>query len=492
MIFINFKNEFNFEYDIQALIRGFYPGEELKSIMPGENIEACDESVRFIVSFYYYEKIINIEVEDGAGNVLKSKSVENDYSDRKETKNILKRALYDVLSGITGKELPWGTLSGIRPTKITSALLESGMDKEKAKNYIKKTYYISEEKANLSLEISANEIEILKDIDYEQGYSLYIGIPFCPTTCLYCSFTSYPITRYKEKVWDYIEAVCKEIDYISDEFKDKILNTIYIGGGTPTTLEPEMLDKLLSKIVSSFNLSNLKEFTVEAGRPDSITADKLKVIKKYNVTRISINPQTMKQETLDIIGRRHSVSQVVESFKCARELGFDNINMDFIMGLPGESIEDVRYTMEETKKLMPDSITIHSLAIKRAARLNIFKDKYKDYEYVNGEENMQLTSKNAKEMGMEPYYLYRQKNMTGNMENVGYSVAGKAGIYNILIMEEKQPIIALGAGASTKLVYQDGERIERVENVKDVDEYINRVEEMIERKRGAIREWKKI
>lgn len=492
MIFINFKNEFNFEYDIQALIRGFYPGEELKSIMPGEKIEACDESIRFIVSFYYFADNINIEVEDCSGNILIDKRVKTDYSDRKETKNILKRALYDVLSEITGKELPWGTLSGIRPTKITSALLESGMKKEIAKKYIKDTYYISEEKAKLSLEISANEIEILKEIDYEQGYSLYIGIPFCPTTCLYCSFTSYPITRYKEKVWAYIDAVCKEIDYISEEFKDKILNTIYIGGGTPTTLEPEMLDKLLGKIVNSFNLCDLKEFTVEAGRPDSITVDKLKVIKKYNVTRISINPQTMKQETLDIIGRRHSVSQVIESFKCARGLGFDNINMDFIMGLPGESIEDVKYTMEETKKLMPDSITIHSLAIKRAARLNIFKDKYKDYEYVNGEENMQLTYKTAREMGMEPYYLYRQKNMTGNMENVGYSVKGKAGIYNILIMEEKQPIIALGAGASTKLVYPGGERIERVENVKDVNEYINRIEEMIERKRGAIIEWKKI
>ena len=491
MIFINFKNEFNFEYDIQALIRGFYPGEELKSIMPEQTIEACDESVRFIVSFYYFADKIQIEVDDVSGKRISDISVEVDYSDRKETKNVLKRALYDVLSELTGKKLPWGTLSGIRPTKITSALLEAGVDKEEAKKYIQDTYYISEEKANLSLEISVNEIEILKNIDYEQGYSLYIGIPFCPTTCLYCSFTSYPISRFKEKVRFYIDAVCKEIEYISDEFKDKKLNTIYIGGGTPTTLEPDMLDVLLNKVTTSFDMTYLQEFTVEAGRPDSITKEKLEVIKKYNVTRISINPQTMKQETLDIIGRRHSVEQVVDSFKCARELGFDNINMDFIMGLPGESIDDVRHTMKETKKLMPDSITIHSLAIKRAARLNIFKDKYKDYEYVNGEENMKITGDTARELGMEPYYLYRQKNMTGNMENVGYSAKGKSGIYNILIMEEKQPIIAIGAGASTKIVYPGGERIERVENVKDVDEYINRIDEMIERKRGAIREWRK-
>lgn len=491
MIIINFKNEFNFEYDIQALIRGFYPGEELKTIMPQQSVGACDESVRFIVSFYYYNDYLEISVDDIDSNNIKKVNEKIQYSDRKDTKNVLKRVLYDVLSEITGKKLAWGTLSGIRPTKITSALLEKGLSTEDAKKIIKNTYYISEEKADLSLKISANEMDILRDIDYENGYSIYIGIPFCPTTCLYCSFTSYPISRFKDKVKAYIEAVCKEIDYVSSEFKDKKLNTIYIGGGTPTTLDADMLDILLKKVNSSFNKEYLKEFTVEAGRPDSITREKLLVIKNNQVTRISINPQTMKQQTLDIIGRRHSVEEVIEAFEVARELGLDNINMDFIMGLPGEDILDVKHTMEETKKLMPDSITIHSLAIKRAARLNIFRDKYKDYEYINGEENMQITAKAAREMNMEPYYLYRQKNMKGNMENVGYAVKGKAGIYNILIMEEKQPIIALGAGASTKLVYSGGDRIERVENVKDVDEYIRRIDEMIERKRGAIREWRK-
>lgn len=491
MIIINFRNEFNFEYDIQALIRGFYPGEDLKSVMPQETIEAYDESVRFIVSFCYFNECLEISVDDIKGKNILSKKSSIDYSDRKETKNVLKRALYDVLSEITGKELPWGTLSGIRPTKITSALLESGMNKEDVKKTIKDTYYISEEKAELSLEISSNEIEILKNIDYEKGYSIYIGIPFCPTTCLYCSFTSYPISRYKKKITDYISAVCKEIEYIAEEFKDRKLNTIYIGGGTPTTLEPDMLDVLLSNVEESFCLDYLEEFTVEAGRPDSITREKLEVIKNHKVTRISINPQTMKQETLDIIGRRHTVDDVRKSFEIARNLGFDNINMDLIMGLPGEDLIDVKNTMNEIKKMNPDSITVHSLAIKRAARLNIFKDKYKDYSYINGEENMQITGKTAREMGMEPYYLYRQKNMAGNMENVGYSTRGKAGIYNILIMEEKQPILAIGAGASTKLVYPDMERIERVENVKDVDEYIRRVDEMIERKRGAIEEWRK-
>ena len=228
----------------------------------------------------------------------------------------------------------------------------------------------------------------------------------------------------------------------------------------------------------------MQEFTVEAGRPDSITREKLKVLKKHGVSRISINPQTMKQETLDIIGRKHTVTQVIEAFNMAREEGFDNINMDFIVGLPNEGIDDVRYTMEETLKLNPDSITVHSLAIKRAARLNMFKDEYKELSIENNREIMTLTAEYAKKMGMDPYYLYRQKNIAGNMENVGYAKEGCEGIYNILIREEKQTIIALGAGSITKYVYPDGERIERVDNVKNVDLYIERIDEMIERKKN--------
>ncbi len=497
MIFIRFENEFNFEYDIQALIRSFYPGEQLKTIMPGQTIdlEAYSEQVRFIVSFYYLVRgnkndIIKITVCDHKDNILSTMEAVTDYSDRVDTKNVLKRALYDVLSPLAGKTLPWGTLSGIRPTKITSRLLESGMNMADAKEYLQNTYYISDEKADLSLLISKNEMDILSKIDYKNGYSIYIGIPFCPTTCLYCSFTSYPISMYRQKVRSYIDAMCKEIDFVSKEFSDKHLNTIYIGGGTPTTLEPDMLDILLSTIREKFDFSYNLEFTVEAGRPDSITREKLEVLKKYNVSRISINPQTMKQQTLDIIGRRHTVTQVVDAFNMARELGFDNINMDFIVGLPEETIEDIADTMNKTIEMHPDSVTIHSLAIKRAARLNIFKEEYDRYTYNNSEEIMNLTRKSAQAMGLEPYYLYRQKNMTGNMENVGYASNGKAGIYNILIMEEKQPIIAIGAGASTKIVYPDGKTIVRVENVKDVDEYISRIDEMLERKKKAVGDWR--
>ena len=232
---------------------------------------------------------------------------------------------------------------------------------------------------------------------------------------------------------------------------------------------------------TSFDLSHLQEFTVEAGRPDSVTKEKLEVLKKYGVDRISINPQTMKEETLTLIGRRHTVEDVKRVYQMARELGFDNINMDLIVGLPNETLEDVTNTMKEIFKLKPDNLTIHSLAIKRAARLNMYKEKYGELKLENSDETMNVTEEYARKMGLTPYYLYRQKNMSGNMENVGYAAEGKAGLYNILIMEEKQTIVALGAGSSTKAVFED--RIERAENVKDVETYIANIDEMIERKK---------
>lgn len=232
---------------------------------------------------------------------------------------------------------------------------------------------------------------------------------------------------------------------------------------------------------------------MEAGRPDSITREKLMALKKNGISRISVNPQTMKQQTLDIIGRHHTVDDTINSFKLARELGFDNINMDLIMGLPEETLDDVRHTMELVKEMAPDNVTIHSLAVKRAARLTIFKDRYSDMQMVNTQEHMDLCAAYCKQMGLEPYYLYRQKGMAGNMENVGYAAKGKAGVYNILIMEEKQTIVACGAGASTKRVWPvpnpDGtHRIDRCENVKDVGQYIARIDEMIERKQRLFEE----
>lgn len=471
-------NRSDFEYDVWTLVRAFYNDTEVLT-----NPEKTDEnSIEFTIDVKVSNSKVSISIT-GDEKIKLSEKI--DDNERKEVKNVLKRTIYKALTLKSGKELPWGTLTGIRPVKLAVGLMEQdeNLSDDDIRKRLKDTYFISDEKLDLSLEIAKNEIELLKDIEYKEGYSLYVGIPFCPSTCLYCSFTSYPISKYKDMTDDYVVALEKEIDYAANEFKFKTLNSVYIGGGTPTTLSPEQLDRLLSKIRSSFDMANSKEFTVEAGRPDSITREKLEVLKKHNVSRISINPQTMKDETLKIIGRHHTVEQIKEAFFLAREMGFDNINMDFIVGLPNEDVEDVRYTMEEVKKLNPDSITIHSLAIKRAARLNMFKDDYKELSSTNNQEIMKLTENAARDMGMVPYYLYRQKNMAGNMENVGYSVPGKMGVYNILIMEEKQTIIALGAGSMTKYVYPDGERIERVENVKNVEQYIERIDEMIDRKR---------
>lgn len=466
-------NRPEFEYDIHSLIKAFYPKEDV-SVSAEE--KAFDVPAILQMDISYYDDRICIAWQEN-----RYAAFPIDFMDRIETKNKLKQQLYRMLSEYTGKTLPWGTLTGIRPTKIPMKLLEEGRSRAEIHRYMEDTYFTSEEKIELATDIAKRELALLKKIDYENGYSLYIGIPFCPTNCLYCSFTSYPLTVWAKRVDDYLSALEREIDFVSEKFAGKHIDTVYIGGGTPTTLEPHQLDRLIRKIKASFNLSGCLEFTVEAGRPDSITAEKLRVLKEHGISRISINPQTMKQETLQLIGRHHTVEQTVESFHMARELGFDNINMDLIMGLPAETLSDVRNTMERLAELGPDNITVHSLALKRAARLNIYKEDYKGYEMVNTQEHMDLTASFAEDMGLFPYYLYRQKGMAGNLENVGYAKPGKAGIYNVLIMEEVQDIVALGAGSISKRIYKDG-KIERCENVKDVAQYIERIDEMIERK----------
>lgn len=469
-------NQDLYEQDIRPLFMAFFSGEAI-AVRQLEDAESeWDKQLQVI----YREKTVKLLFKDKKGAILEDQ-IQVDYSDHKETKNRIKRMLYTMLSRYTQKEMPWGSLTGIRPTKIAMGMLEQGMSDKEILQCYQEEYFCSKRKAQMSLEIAKREKELLSKIDYIDGYSLYIGIPFCPTTCLYCSFTSYPIGKWKKRVDEYLDAVEKEIDFTVKHFGHKKLNTIYFGGGTPTTLTAEQLDRILTKVNKSFDLQYLQEFTVEAGRPDSVTKEKLEVLKRQGVTRISINPQTMKQETLKIIGRQHTVEQVKEVFAMAREVGHDNINMDLILGLPNETMEDVKNTMEELKKLGPDNITVHSLALKRAARLNMFKDDYRDYKMENSDEQINLTEDYARELGMNPYYLYRQKNMSGNLENVGYAVTGKEGIYNILIMEEKQTIVALGAGATTKAVF--GDRIERCENVKDVKTYLEKIDEMIERKR---------
>ena len=478
-------NDTAYEQDIRELLMAFYPGETFVH----EKQDDVDFYVEGTCTQNADETKFGLKITDPAGTVADETVFPIDYDVRLNAKTTIKKELYGMLKKRTGKELPWGTLTGIRPTKIAMTRLDQGEDEESIRSFMRDMYLTRKEKIDLSVEVAKRERELLSHIDYETGYSLYVGIPFCPTTCLYCSFTSYPIGAWEKKVHLYLEALFKELDYVAEKMKRRTLDTVYFGGGTPTSLKAEELDALLTKIENTFDLSKVQEFTVEAGRPDSITEDKFKVLRAHNISRISINPQTMKQATLDLIGRHHTVDMVKEKFRMARDLGFDNINMDLIVGLPGEDKAMVEHTLEEVRRLAPDSLTVHSLAVKRAARLNMFKDKYQEMTFENNQEIMDMTMKTAYEMEMGPYYLYRQKNMKGNFENVGYAKVDKAGIYNILIMEEKQPIIALGAGGSSKLVFDHGRRIERAENVKDVTNYISRIDEMIERKRAGIQKW---
>ena len=460
--------DMTFEQDIRELLMAFYPEE--KYIYTNEDV-----FLSLFLSKKSIEYHIKIKSED---NVLEFSSPLRET--KFDTKNDLKRNIYINLLKLGNKELPWGTLTGIRPTKIVMEMLENDMSLEDIKKHLKEVYLVSDKRIKLCTDTAKNEFNILKKIDYKNGYSLYIGIPFCPTRCLYCSFTSYSIAQWKKDTDTYVEALCKELLAVSKMYKGKKLQTVYMGGGTPTSLEGYQLSKILNVVKKNFDLSNLLELTVEAGRPDSITREKLEALKEVGVDRISINPQTMQQKTLDLIGRYHTIEDIFESYKLAGEVGFENINMDFIIGLNGEILEDVIDSFTKVKSFAPESITIHSLALKRAARLNTEnKREIMDNDLILSMIN--TATDTCADLGLEPYYLYRQKNMAGNLENIGFSKPGKECLYNILIMEEKQTIIACGAGTSSKIVFGDG-RIERIENVKDPKLYIERLDEMIMRK----------
>lgn len=465
-------NNSKLEYDVHALVRSFFPEYEVSFKEEGEialrmEIHVGDTQADFIFGAQSY-------------------TLEGGDLD----KNAFKLSFYRALCDVTGKTLPWGNLTGIRPTKIAMEGITKGRTDEEIKAFLEGEHDVSKEKQELCLQIAHREKAILDSFDYEKGYSLYIGIPFCPTTCLYCSFTSFPIAAYRKKVPAYIAALKKELIETAALMKGRHLETVYMGGGTPTSLNAEELSEILTCLSEHFDLKGVREFTVEAGRPDSITRDKLETLYRGGVNRISVNPQTMNDETLRLIGRNHTVEMLKDSFNLAREIGFDNINMDIILGLPGETKEMVQHTLSEIVKMHPDSLTVHSLAIKRASRLNQMMKQKEISCLKNTDELMELAMQAARSMSMSPYYLYRQKNMSGNFENVGYAGDDKVGLYNILIMEEVQSIVACGAGTVTKRVWTLGDggsglvgRIERCDDVKDVELYIAEIDEMIERKR---------
>lgn len=378
---------------------------------------------------------------------------------------------------------PWGILTGIRPAKIATKLLDEGMSDDEVISYFINECGTTYEKASLALE-AAKALRPIRDDMYQDGVSIYIGIPFCPSRCLYCSFVTNGTKQAAALMPEYIEALKKEIKYTADiiSHNGTPVETVYIGGGTPTTLTPRLLEEMIDCLYDSCDLSKMKEFTVEAGRPDTITEEKLKILKKYNVDRISINPQSMNDSTLKIIGRAHSADDIREAMKMARHCGFDNINMDVIAGLPGEDMEMFKYTLSEVEKLEPEDTTVHTMSIKRSSRLNEYLD---EYDLAKGElvaEMVSYARKYLAEGGKFPYYMYRQKNQLGNLENVGYSKPGFESLYNLYIMEEIQTIISLGCGGVTKTVDIETNRIERIFNVKEAKDYIERLDEMLHRK----------
>lgn len=397
-------------------------------------------------------------------------------------RNAAKRYLYDALAEATGYRPEWGTLTGVRPAKLaTEMLYRDGHSEEEVFDIFRKEYYVNEEKAELLLETCRNQSFITSDPAGDK-VALYVGIPFCPTRCLYCSFTSNQVGEAEME--RYLGALFSEIRAVGSRVRESgaEIESIYFGGGTPTSLSAEMLDRLLGSVCSEFDTEHVREFCVEAGRPDTITAEKLKVLKDHGVDRVSINPQTMNAETLELIGRAHSIADVYTAFDLVRASGIPHVNTDLIAGLPGETPEMFSNTLDQILDLGPDNITVHTLAVKRSSKLHEANQDY-NYETDNNVGNIVSDARNRlTDSGYRPYYMYRQKHMLGNYENVGYARPGSESVYNIRIMDEHQTIVALGAGGISKAYYPEENRLERVPNVSNYSIYIDRIDEMIERK----------
>ena len=407
---------------------------------------------------------------------------------KRARKRQVKTALYELLKKTTGMQPPWGSLTGIRPTRLLYEATDAGMDLAAAREHVMREFDVSADRAGLLAEIAEMQQGIR--IPEKDVFDLYIGIPFCRTRCSYCSFSSGEIGRNKKLVAPYTEALLREIELSAELMRRAGLKVraAYMGGGTPTAIPCGDLERILSAAMEAF--PGAAEWTVEAGRPDTIDREKLSMLHRLNVSRISVNPQTFCDDTLALIGRAHTGEDTVRAFELAREIGFDDINMDLIAALPGETPEIFAASLEKVISLDPESVTVHSLAIKRSSKLH-------EMMHVSGSGHTQVSASGAGEMiaharrrlhegGWQPYYLYRQKYMAGNLENVGYAKRGKACLYNIGNMEETASVLALGAGAISKWLFDRQLRIERAANVKNIEEYIARVNEMVQRKADLI------
>ena len=416
--------------------------------------------------------------------ILNSNYDQSDFEKRCRFR--LKLSIYRVLCQYLDLEMnPWGILIGVRPTKLGHILLDQGMSYQQIDQQLEEVYGVQKNKRELLINIVRCERKYLPTAkEASNEVSIYLGIPFCPTKCHYCSFASYPIDKYNDYLADFLQALNYEIKELGAVIRklDLKVNTIYIGGGTPTVLSSEKLEEIIRNLKKSFAIDNPREFMVEAGRPDTINQFKLKILKELGVDRISINPQTMNQSTLEKIGRGHSVEDVVGTYKLAREMNFSNINMDLIVGLPGEGVKELNLTLEEIKDLQPDSLTVHTLALKRASKLTKNKENISLVGANEINQMLKLSKETAAKLGLVPYYMYRQKSILGNFENVGYSKPGHESIYNILMMEERESVIGIGGGAVTKLVNSTDWSLEREINPKFPDQYINQVEKRTKRK----------
>ncbi|WP_069649402.1 coproporphyrinogen dehydrogenase HemZ [Caloranaerobacter ferrireducens] len=482
----------DFVYEVFELLRIFFVNDEIRFI--DEKALVDDQSLLIESILYKNNHSYVVETNIKKGDKLLSSSVINeaekigvkDFSEKKKLKIAVKMSIYEAVTKVVEMKAPWGILTGVRPTKVVHELIDKGYNDESILEILLNNYKIFKEKAKLILNIAKLQRKYIYPV-LKTNFSLYVSIPFCPTRCVYCSFPSNPLDKSKNYVSEYVEKLIYEIDKVGELTENMKINTVYIGGGTPTSISISYLEKIIDRIQNVFGTDNIAEFTVEAGRPDTISRDVLIKLKKLGIDRISINPQTMNENTLKLIGRKHSSKDILEAFSLAREIGFRNINMDLIVGLPNEGVEDIIKTMEFIEKLKPDNLTVHTMAIKRASKLNESLNDFKLSKQKEIEKMIDITRKFAYEMGMYPYYLYRQKQILGNMENVGYTVQDKECLYNILIMEEKQTILAVGAGGVSKIFFPDENRIERVPNVKNLNEYLKRVDEMIERKKKFIK-----
>ena len=477
----------NYSYEIYEMLTLYYPQERISVCSEEDLPENCSVLKSCITA---HENTINSTVSIGVmenGQYIESgciiRTITGDVTG-KAVKEAVKLSTFETLKSITGIEMPWGILVGIRPSKIVSEMKDRGCSLQEIEDTLKNKFMVSDDKIKLLEEVSENSYDLIND-DPEK-ISLYIGIPFCPTRCLYCSFASYPICKFEGLVDGYLQSLFKEMEFLSpfimSHFK---VENIYIGGGTPTSISNEDFRLLLSAVRKYFMSINLKEFTVEGGRPDTINRSKLKTMKEYDVTRISINPQTMNDDTLKRVGRSHTVKDIIDVFKLSRDEGFNNINMDMILGLLGEDMSNIKRTVEELLELSPESITVHSMAVKRASRLKeeiIKNDEIPSVGLAAAWDMMDYVKQSLCASGYLPYYMYRQKQMVGNLENVGYCKNGFQCSYNIQEIEEKQTIIGFGADAVTKAVFFDTNRIERFANKKDLSGYINTIEENSKKK----------